>query len=482
MFATFKETNDVVDAPKHKKNQFDRRILEGYIEELKFLYKYFGVQSMVIEIDSILKWNNKLKSTIALFIFIGSIYVFQPWMVSCALLLIFAKNYYIKILDNNFKGTLNLESSSIENNMETSRVLTNSSTNDKDILEADEKRDKKSILAIIRQIRNISHEIQRLLGKIVRLGQQIQNLIEFKVPFLSGIAMALLLLFTLSLWLMPFRYLIMMVGVKIILKGLISPNSKSFLNRLRIFISKVPDHEQLKQYISPKDVSIQHENSVSIQPMIDLESTKDTESKMPKSSKYDESQPKKIEKLASNPVRQVTQTIPGLKYTKGYVPVLERSDSATIDEEENCDDEEISSSCDRKCFNGMKIGTGLSRSVSNVSVDIRRSKLYSDASNDTDQPHDKQSLTPNSTHFCRFIWTRNTMRTKNIEFSNDIVQRENYEEKRDDLKRSTFFATDTPESPSSARKWSLQKFRIGERKMSLASSSTVSPPILYENN
>ena len=147
---------------------------------------------MVIEIDSILKWSNKLKSTIALFIFIGLIYVFQPWMVSCALLLIFAKNYYTKILMNNLKETVNSELSGIENNMETSRAILNLCTIDKDTSEADERKDKKSILAIIRQIRNMSHEIQRLLGKIVRLGQRIQNLTEFKIPFLSATAMALL--------------------------------------------------------------------------------------------------------------------------------------------------------------------------------------------------------------------------------------------------------------------------------------------------
>ena len=60
MFATFKEAINDFDAPKHKKDQFDRRILEGHIEELKFLYKYFSIQSMVIEFDSILTQNNDI--------------------------------------------------------------------------------------------------------------------------------------------------------------------------------------------------------------------------------------------------------------------------------------------------------------------------------------------------------------------------------------------------------------------------------------
>ena len=97
MLAAFQKRNDALEAPKQHKIHFRKRVVEAYIEELKVLYKYFGIQWMKSEIKSVLIWENKVKSTISLFLYIAFVYIFEPWMISCLLLFVFLKNCY----DNN---------------------------------------------------------------------------------------------------------------------------------------------------------------------------------------------------------------------------------------------------------------------------------------------------------------------------------------------------------------------------------------------
>ena len=134
-------------------------------------------------------------------------------------------------------------------NAEKLDVLQSSSEDDDEDIEIDDKRkekrkekEKKSIFAIIEKVTNVinvSREVQTSLGRVARFGQRLQNMLEFKVPFLSTIVMTFLALLTFLLWMIPLRYLIIAFGVKVMLKGLIFPNSTSFHTRLRIFMSKM---------------------------------------------------------------------------------------------------------------------------------------------------------------------------------------------------------------------------------------------------
>ena len=73
--------------------------------------------------------------------------------------------------------------------------------------------------------------------------------------------MTFLALLTFLLWLIPLRYLIITAGVKLLLKELIFPNSTSFHARLLIFMSKVPDHVEIKSHDLTKHL---HSDSVNL--------------------------------------------------------------------------------------------------------------------------------------------------------------------------------------------------------------------------
>ena len=382
------------DTPKHKKSHFAPKALEADVEELKLLYKYFGVQWMVSEVDSILKWEDKFKSSISIFLFIGFVYIFEPWMIPCFLLLIFSKNYFDLHVKSDSYRKFHLEATDSNSNL-SRNVINGSSIDDKDTLNVEEKKDKKSIRSIIRKIINISQEVQRLLAKIVRFGQRLQNILEFKVPFLSSITLALLLFLTIIFWLIPLRYLIMMAGVKHILRGLISPNSTSFIQRLRIFVSKIPDNDELEKYVSPKDTWFDVDNLLSEIDLPAIEMINGSQCQSQKTSDSNKSQPTGIEQGLAQPAQKRTRKLLALDYTKGYVPIFkhsmslseETSKSKMIEEalktESLCDsinyeppkivissyeDTEPSDTCDRKYLSHDKIRKSISKSLTNLSV------------------------------------------------------------------------------------------------------------------
>jgi len=97
VLAAFKKRNDALEAPKQQKIHFRKKVVEAYIEELKVLYKYFGIQRMKSELNSVLIWENKVKSTMSLFLYIGFVYIFEPWMISFLLLFVFLKTVMIII-------------------------------------------------------------------------------------------------------------------------------------------------------------------------------------------------------------------------------------------------------------------------------------------------------------------------------------------------------------------------------------------------
>ena len=336
MLAAFQKRNDALEAPKQHKIHFRKRVVEAYIEELKVLYKYFGIQWMKSEIKSVLIWENKVKSTISLFLYIGFVYIFEPWMISCLLLFVFLKNCYDNNPSHNHTSMAYLESNSSENNIENLNVLHSSLEDDDEAIEIDDTKEKKSIFAIIEKVMNVinvSREVQTSLGRIVQFGQRLQNMLEFKVPFLSSIVMTFLALLTFLLWMIPLRYLIIAVGVKVMLKGLIFPNSTSFHTRLRIFMSKFPDHEEIKSYALPKQTHSDSQNLTKEQSLPPLEWRQDLDGQIPSPCNYDIKHGINLMTKAYLPnlVRNMLTTS---DYANRYNPIVETSEPTNLEETE----------------------------------------------------------------------------------------------------------------------------------------------------
>ena len=118
------------------------------------------------------------------------------------------------------------------------------------------------------------------------------------------------------------------------LKGLIFPNSTSFLTRLRIFMSKVPDHEEIKSYALPKPTYSDSLNMTKKQDLPALEWRQDLNGQIP--SRYDYGIKHGInlstKLFLPNLVRKLTPMLPTLDYTNKYVPTFEPSGSTNLEE------------------------------------------------------------------------------------------------------------------------------------------------------
>ena len=207
------------------------------------------MSNIVPELNEVLSWKSKIKSTIALLSFMGLVYFFEPWMVLFTILLMLLRNSKNTILKSYWHPKNNLQTtfSTKEDNPWICKLDTDAEHKDR-LKDGAERKAKKSILGTIIHIKNVSHEVQKITEKLVQWIQRIKNILEFRVPFLSSIAVVLLIFFSLTLYFIPLRYLIMFAGVKRILRDLICPNSNSIFRLFLNFMSKVPDNEELRYY------------------------------------------------------------------------------------------------------------------------------------------------------------------------------------------------------------------------------------------
>jgi len=73
------------------------------------------------------------------------------------------------------------------------------------------------------------------------------SLVTWKVPFLSWLAMIVLLVAAIVLYYVPVRYLVLLVGVKKFSQRLIRPNHIDN-NELLDFLSRCPSHKKLEEW------------------------------------------------------------------------------------------------------------------------------------------------------------------------------------------------------------------------------------------
>ena len=229
IIATFREKYMERSTPK--KEGLDHLVQN--IRQLKKLIKKLGLPWIASQLNSILIWENNIKSILATCSFVGAVYVFQPWMASIPIFLMFLKNCR--------------------------RLKNNDITNENFCNDEDEKDEKKTMMEKLSMMRNIYYKAEEIMDLIVRWTQRMLHFTEFKVPLLSGIAIGLLALFTLVLSLIPFRFIIIAVGVKFLLKNFMLakyPHYQGMGKFVLNFLSKMPDNEELnRQFVNVSHVA-----------------------------------------------------------------------------------------------------------------------------------------------------------------------------------------------------------------------------------
>ncbi len=108
----------------------------------------------------------------------------------------------------------------------------------------DDKEEKKTLKARLQAIQEVTAMVQNALGYVASLGESVKNTFNFSVPFLSWLAVVVLVAIALVLYFISLRFLVLVWGINKFTKKLIRPNYVPN-NELLDFLSRVPDDEAL---------------------------------------------------------------------------------------------------------------------------------------------------------------------------------------------------------------------------------------------
>ncbi|XP_063468377.1 multiple C2 and transmembrane domain-containing protein 1 isoform X15 [Symphalangus syndactylus] len=124
-----------------------------------------------------------------------------------------------------------------------------------DMLEDEEEEDdkddkdseKKGFINKIYAIQEVCVSVQNILDEVASFGERIKNTFNWTVPFLSWLAIIALCVFTVILYCIPLRYIVLVWGINKFTKKLRSPYAIDN-NELLDFLSRVPSDVQVVQY------------------------------------------------------------------------------------------------------------------------------------------------------------------------------------------------------------------------------------------
>eukprot|EP00794_Sanderia_malayensis_P009914 gene9914-10928_t len=214
--------------------RFRRQLLQQNVDRLSNIIKSVIATGQFVQ--SLFTWKYKLRSAFAFLLYILLVLNFDWFFLPLILLLILLKNHVVFMLSPDKDGITELDS-------------TSSYDDDEDDDEVDEKNKKtkgKSIREKLEAVTNICTTVQNQLDWIASFGERLKNTFNWSVPFLSYLLMAILLIGTILLYLIPLRYILLAWGVNKFTKKLRKPNAIGN-NEFLDFLSRIPSDPELKQ-------------------------------------------------------------------------------------------------------------------------------------------------------------------------------------------------------------------------------------------
>nr|XP_047902571.1 multiple C2 and transmembrane domain-containing protein 1 isoform X7 [Anser cygnoides] len=219
-------------------------------------------------INSCFDWDSPPRSLAAFLLFLFVVWNFELYMIPLALLLLLAWNYFLIISgkDNRQHDTVvedMLEDEEEEDDrddkcrrvVEAGRDLQRSSgpaPAQQDHLEhlaqdGTQDSEKKGFMNKLYAIQEVCVSVQNVLDEVASFGERIKNTFNWTVPFLSWLAIVALCVFTIILYFIPLRYIVLVWGINKFTKKLRSPYAIDN-NELLDFLSRVPSDVQVVQY------------------------------------------------------------------------------------------------------------------------------------------------------------------------------------------------------------------------------------------
>nr|CAH0111794.1 unnamed protein product [Daphnia galeata] len=218
-----------------------------YIEpELKFNRHTFvrnvmRVKAIVMDliqigkyIESIWEWESTTRSCIGFAVFLIVTWHFEPYVIPLMLLLFFLRNFLIRSFTHAY----------VSEYQESDNM---SGDDDDDDVDEKNKEERKSLKERLHTIQEATLTVQNSIGYLASLFESVRNTSNFSVPFLSYLAIILLIASCVLLYAVPLRYLILCWGVNKFTRKLFRPHSIPN-NEALDFLSRVPDDEQLADY------------------------------------------------------------------------------------------------------------------------------------------------------------------------------------------------------------------------------------------
>ncbi|XP_062068378.1 multiple C2 and transmembrane domain-containing protein 1 isoform X1 [Lepus europaeus] len=185
-------------------------------------------------VNSCFDWDSPPRSLAAFVLFLFVVWNFELYMIPLVLLLLLTWNYFLIVSgkDNRQRDTV------VEDMLEDEEE-----EDDKD----DKDSEKKGFINKIYAIQEVCVSVQNVLDEVASFGERIKNTFNWTVPFLSWLAIVALCVFTVILYFIPLRYIVLVWGINKFTKKLRSPYAIDN-NELLDFLSRVPSDVQVVQY------------------------------------------------------------------------------------------------------------------------------------------------------------------------------------------------------------------------------------------
>nr|XP_044989981.1 multiple C2 and transmembrane domain-containing protein 1 isoform X6 [Jaculus jaculus] len=185
-------------------------------------------------VNSCFDWESPPRSLAAFVLFLFVVWNFELYMIPLVLLLLLTWQYFLIISgkDNRQRDTV------MEDMLEDEEE-----EDDKD----DKDSEKKGFINKIYAIQEVCISVQNVLDEVASFGERIKNTFNWTVPFLSWLAIVALCVFTVILYFIPLRYIVLLWGINKFTKKLRSPYAIDN-NELLDFLSRVPSDVQVVQY------------------------------------------------------------------------------------------------------------------------------------------------------------------------------------------------------------------------------------------
>ncbi|XP_037656769.1 multiple C2 and transmembrane domain-containing protein 1 isoform X3 [Choloepus didactylus] len=185
-------------------------------------------------VNSCFDWDSPPRSLAAFVLFLFVVWNFELYMIPLVLLLLLTWNYFLIISgkDNRQRDTV------VEDMLEDEEE-----EDDKD----DKDSEKKGFINKIYAIQEVCISVQNILDEVASFGERIKNTFNWTVPFLSWLAIVALCVFTVILYFIPLRYIVLVWGINKFTKKLRNPYAIDN-NELFDFLSRVPSDVQVVQY------------------------------------------------------------------------------------------------------------------------------------------------------------------------------------------------------------------------------------------